>query len=156
VICASPFASKNTSKLLQVALGGVLSTTSILVVHSSVSPDESVTVSVTVFVPGVVKVDWESTLLTIPQLSAELLSISEAVIVSVPLLKKNSFPGAIHFATGEILSFTVIVAIQVSESELSSLSITVSVTSLLLPISSHVKLVWLKLKFTLFSSVFPS
>jgi len=128
VICASPFASKNTSKLLQVALGGVLSTTSILVVHSSVSPDESVTVSVTVLVPGVVKVDWESSLLTIPQLSAELLSISEAVIVSVPLLKKNSLPGAIQFATGEILSFTVIVAIQVSESSFSG-SVTVNSTS---------------------------
>jgi len=128
VICASPFASKNTSKLLQVALGGVLSTTSILVVHSSVSPDESVTVSVTVFVPGVVKVDWESSLLTIPQLSAELLSISEAVIVSVPLLKKNSLPGAIQFATGEILSFTVMVAVQVSESSFSG-SVTVNSTS---------------------------
>jgi hypothetical protein len=87
---------------------------SIVVVQELVFPVPSVAVKVIFFVPGVVKVVWER-LKAKEQLSLEPALISAVVMVTKPLTKVNSLPGAMQLVIGSILSAIVTEALQTAE-----------------------------------------
>ena len=111
---------------LQMATGGVLSTTVTVAVHEEELPASSVTVNVTVFAPSLLQSndDGVTVLETIVQLSVLPLSICAAVIVA--LFPTNATVIFLHIAAGGVLSTTVTEAVH--EEELPAASVTVNVT----------------------------
>lgn len=90
VIVAAPVASRFTDMFCVITIGAVLSFIVTIAVPVELLPLVSVTVSVTEFAPMLaqVKVVWLKTLVAIPQLSVDPLSIWPGVIIALPLASR--------------------------------------------------------------------
>src|SRR5690554_1101755 len=116
VILALPLASSWIVKgAAQFANGARLSSTVTTVVQVETFPFTSVTVKVIVFGPTSEqsKVFLSIVIVATPQLSELPLSISDTVMLELPLASNCKMKGAAQVATGAILSSTVTIVVQV-------------------------------------------
>lgn len=127
VIVAEPF-TKATVIFLQIAAGGVVSTTVTKALQIEKLPEASVTVRVIVCGPSLVQSKEVGAIVrvAIPQLSVLPPSTSAATMVTEPIPRATVI--LLHTATGRVLSAMVTVAEQ--EDELPAESVTVRVTVL--------------------------
>ena len=122
----------------QTMVGGMLSSTVTIVVHCELFPFTSVTVSVTVLGPTLLQSKSVMSIeeLAIPQASVLPLSISATVILAIPFASNWIVKGAAQLATGETLSSTVTIVVQVELFPFTSVTVRVTVFG---PTSAQVK-----------------